>query len=149
MRFFALSILAAGLALSMPGSAQTIDAPKMREDARYLDVTMWKFIPNSTARAKDIWHNIYLPAMREAGIPLPTVLHPDTGEWDMVIIFPLPGGYSDLHYTNFSPSDAKWWAVVGRKVGGAAKAEALGEEMERLIARKDRYLAHEHLDVGK
>ena len=150
MRATFVIVLAAALASpSSPAEAQSAIEPKLRENARYIDVTSWKFVPNGTARAKDIWHDIYLPAMREAGIPMPIVLHPDSGEWDMVILFPLPGGYSDLQYTNISPSDAKWWSLVQRKLG-TEKADAVSVEMEMLIARKDRYFAHEHLDdTGK
>lgn len=149
MRAIVLALTAAStLCFATAAIGQSVTVPKLRENARYVDVTSWAFVPNGTARAKDIWHNIYLPAMREAGTPLPTILHPDTGDWDMVLLFPLPGGFSDLQYTNVSPADAKWWSVVERKLG-AAKAEALSIEMEKLIARKQRYLAHEHLEPAK
>ena len=138
--FAALVIL-----LVEPIVAQTADPPRKRENARYMDVNNWAFVPGGVSRAKEIWHQIYIPAMKAAGTPLPTILHPDTGEWDMVIIFPLPGGYADLQYTNLSPSDAKWVAQMERRVG-VERAKAIGVELERLIARKERYIAHEHLE---
>lgn len=146
MRLFALSLIAASsLALSTAGSAQTADPPKKRENARVVIVDSWAFVPNGIGRAKDIWHNIYMPAMKQAGVPLPIVLHPDTGEWNMVIITQL-GGYADLEYSNITPTDAKWWALVERKYGGADKALAIGNELQKLIARRESYIAHEHLD---
>ena len=138
--FAALVIL-----LVEPIVAQTADPPRKRENARYMDVNNWAFVPGGVSRAKEIWHQIYIPAMKAAGTPLPTILHPDTGEWDMVIIFPLPGGYADLQYTNLSPSDAKWVAQMERRLG-VERAKAIGVERERLIARKERYIAHEHLE---
>ena len=138
--FAVLSLILIG-----PASGQTVDPPKKRENARYMDVNNWAFVPGGVGRAKEIWHDIYIPAMKAAGVPLPTILHPDTGEWDMVIIFPLPGGYADLQYTNLSPSDAKWVAEMEKKLG-ADKAKAIGVELDKLITRKERYIAHEHLE---
>jgi len=146
MRFRALAFVAAlSVALIGPAIGQTADAPKKRENARYMDVNNWTFVPGGVSRAKEIWHEIYLPAMKASGVPLPTILHPDTGEWDLVIIFPLPGGYADLEYTNLSPSDAKWVAQMERTLG-VAKAKAVGIELDKLIARKQRYIAHEHVE---
>lgn len=125
---------AAVLAFATSTFAQTADPPAKREKARFVMVENIRFVPNGKARA---------------GVPLPNILHPDTGEWDYVIIYPLAGGITDLDYHNISPSDAKWWAIVERKAGGANKALAMGQELQRLIARKESYLAHEHLDAGK
>ena len=148
MRLQALALFVA-LSVSVPASSfgQTADPPRKRENARYVDVNNWAFVPGGTARAKEIWHDIYLPAMKAAGTPLPTILHPDTGEWDMVIIFPLPGGYADLQYTNLSPSDAKWVAQMERTLG-VETARAIGVELDKLVVRKERYIAHEHLGKG-
>ena len=145
MRIWTQALVAAlCAALTGPALGQTADPPKKRENARYMDVNNWAFVPGGVSRAKEIWHDIYLPAMKTAGIPLPTILHPDTGEWDMIIIFPLPGGYADLQYTNMSPSDAKWVAAMERKMG-VDQARAVGIELDKLVARKERYIAHEHL----
>lgn len=145
MRLLVLAFLVVtSLALSGSAFGQTADPPRKRENARYMDVNNWAFVPGGASRAKEIWDEIYIPAMKAAGAPLPIILHPDTGEWDMVIIFPLPGGYADLEYTNLSPSDAKWVAQIERALG-ADKAQAVGAELDKLIARKERYLAHEHL----
>ncbi len=145
MPFRAFALFAAlSMTLIGPAFGQTADPPKKRENARYMDVNNWAFVPGGVSRAKEIWHDIYIPAMKAAGVPLPTILHPDTGGWDMVIIFPLPGGYADLEYTNISPSDAKWVGQMQRKFG-VEKAKAIGVELDKLITRKERYIAHEHL----
>lgn len=143
------AILLGSICLALPPAlpAQTADPPEKRANARFVVVETVKFVPNGKARAEEIWGDYYLPAMKQAGVPLPTILHPDTGEWDFVIIYPLAGGITDLEYTNISPSDAKWWALVEKKLGGPAKALEMGRELQRLIARKDSYLAHEHLDA--
>jgi hypothetical protein len=146
---FVGSALALALMLASSASAQTADPPRKRENARFVIVETWKFVPNGTARAEEIWERTYMPAMKEAGLPLPTVLHPDTGDWDYVIIYPLAGGITDLEYTNISPSDAKWWALIEKKLGNPEKATEMGRELQRLIARKQTFLAHEHLDLVK
>jgi hypothetical protein len=137
------------MSFSFVATAQPADPPRKRENARFVIVEQWKFVPNGTARAEEIWERNYMPAMKEAGLPLPMVLHPDTGEWDYVVIYPLVGGITDLEYTNISPSDAMWWAIVDKKVGGADKALEMGKELQSLIARKETFLAHEHLDLVK
>ena len=142
MKTITVALFAASvLALSTSASAQTADPPAKRENARFVIVENIKFVPNGKERAEEIWIDHYVAAMKQAGVPLPTILHPDTGEWDYVIIYPLAGGITDLDYHNISPSDAKWWAIVERKAGSADKALAMGQELQRLIARKESYLA--------
>ena len=91
------------------------------------------------------WDHI-LPAMRKAGVPEPIVLHPEDGEWDMVSLYPLPGGYTDLHY-NSSPSDARWQTIALQGEQGD-KFKALTAELQKLIVRETSFISHCH-NCGK
>ncbi len=103
-----LTFLGAALLIlpSMPVAGQEIEADPITEVKRY-KVYFYKFVPGGADRVREILWDVFLPAMRETDTPLPTILHPDDGEWDMVTLFPLLGGYTDLHF-NSSPTDAKW-----------------------------------------
>ena len=113
-----------------------------RANARYLTVEMWKFVPGTRGRALEIFEENYVPAMRAAGHPLPTIIHPQTGPWDMILLYPLAGGPEDLEF-DLSPSDERWWRILEQRVGVPPALE-LGNELQRLIIQKDSYLAHEH-----
>jgi hypothetical protein len=134
------------LAALLTGTASAQVESERRENVRYVVVQMWKFTPGGRERALNIYHDTYMPAMKEAGAALPIIVHPDSGPWDVVMVATLPGGPTDLEY-NLSPSDAVWWRIIERKLG-AQKARELGTELDRLIAVRDSYVGHEHL-IGK
>ena len=137
-------ILAAAIALSVaPTTAAAQAQSERRENSRYMTVELWKFAPGGRPRALQIYEENFVPAMRAAGTPLPTIIHPQTGPWDMMVIFPLGGGPEDLEF-DLSPTDARWWRILEQRVG-VTQALELGNELQRLIVQKDSWLAHEHL----
>ena len=132
----AFNLTCAGLAIAQEQSTR-------RENARYLTVEMWKFAPGSRGRALTIYEQNFLHAMRTAGTPLPTIIHPQTGPWDMIVLYPLGGGPTDLEF-DLSPTEARWWRILEQRVG-VPQALELGNELQRLIVQRDSYFAHEHL----
>jgi hypothetical protein len=139
-RFFA-AVLAAGLVVPVSASAQDVQVDEVKDVKRHL-VIFYKFGPEGRSALKDMLWGTFLPAMREAGVPVPTILHPDDGEWDMVMIQTLPGGYTDLHF-NTSPSDAKWHSIAIRKVGKEAW-DSMWDKWSKAIVRQQSFIAHEH-----
>lgn len=138
-------LVAALLALLIsPTAAPAQERSERRTGARYIMVEFWKFAPGTRQRALEIYEQNYLPAMRAAGTPLPTIIHPQTGPWDMILLYPLNGGPSDLEY-DLSPTEVRWWRILEQRVG-VPQAIALGNELQRLIVQKDSYVAHEHID---
>lgn len=136
-----LAVLAACFLAAPAAVAQEVAAEEVTGVKRYL-VTMFKLGPEGRSSLKDIIWGTWLPAMKEAGVPPPIILHPDDGEWDMIFISPLPGGYTDLHF-NVSPSEAKWIAVAEKKVGKKALDEMFAK-YHKAIVRKHSFIAHEH-----
>ena len=132
-RFLGQATVAVLLALSAPALAQVPPDP-VNEVTRY-KVHFYKFGPGGKDKARElIWEHI-LPAIREAKLPEPIILHPDDGEWDMISMFPLAGGYTDLHF-NVSPSELKWQSIALRK--GDEKFKALGQS--RRVSRAGKQL---------
>lgn len=130
-------------ALMLPGSllAQDVQPDPINEVTRY-KVYFYKFTPEGKDLARRVLWNHMLPAMREAGVVEPIILHPEDGEWDMVSLYPLPGGYDDLHF-NISPSDARWQSIAARGSKGE-EFKALGAQMQKAIVRETSFIAHRH-----
>lgn len=140
MRMIIPAFMAALLMVSTPVNAQSVE-PEQRTDVTRYKVYFYKFAPGGKDKAREmVWGHI-LPAMREAKLPEPIVLHPEDGEWDMVSMYPLVGGYNDLDY-NVSPSEAKWQTIALRR--GGAKFHSLAQEVGRLIVRETSFVAHRH-----
>jgi hypothetical protein len=135
------AVIAIALLLSTPALAQSAGPDPINDVTRY-KVYFYKFGPGGKDLARQlIWDHI-LPAMREAKVPEPLVLHPEDGEWDMISLYPLPGGYTDLHY-NTSPSDALWQEVAARGAKGKQFKKIAGE-LQQLVIRETSLMAHCH-----
>ena len=97
LNIFRIVLLFVAVTLSTPATAQAVGPDPINDVTRY-KVYFYKFGPGGKDLARQmIWDHI-LPAMRKAGVPEPLVLHPEDGEWDMISLYPLPGGYTDLHW---------------------------------------------------
>ncbi|TKD53192.1 hypothetical protein [Sphingomonas baiyangensis] len=114
-------------------------------NVRYAMVNMTKFKPGAARRANETISKTFMPSAKAAGIPMPSTYHPQTGEWDVIAIFPMADGISELEYS-MTPSDAKWLAAMSKSLGGQDKAMALIDEYNGLIETNDRMLVHEHTD---
>ena len=134
-------LMAVSLASAIPSFAQEVKPDPINEVTRY-KVYFYKFTAEGKDIARKVLWNHMLPAMREAGLDEPIILHPEDGEWDMVSLYPLPGGYSDLHF-NASPSDARWQTIAMRCENGAT-FKALIPQMRKAIVRETSFIAHRH-----
>ncbi len=140
-----VALLFLAIGLSAPVAAQAVGPDPINDVSRY-KVYFYKFGPGGKDLARQMLWDHILPAMRKVGVPEPLVLHPEDGEWDMISLYPLPGGYTDLHY-NSSPSDARWQSIA--TVGEKGKAfQKLVSELQQLIVRETSLIAHCH-NCGK
>ena len=145
MSFFRTVLLFVALAASSPAPAQAVGPDPINDVTRY-KVYFYKFGPGGKDLARQmIWDHI-LPAMRKAGVPEPLVLHPEDGEWDMISLYPLPGGYTDLHY-NSSPTDARWQSIATTGEKGE-QFKNIVSQLQPLIMRETSLIAHCH-NCGK
>lgn len=141
MPFIRTVLLFMALAAAVPASAQAVGPDPINDVTRY-KVYFYKFGPGGKDMARQmIWDHI-LPAMRKAGVPEPLVLHPEDGEWDMISLYPLPGGYTDLHF-NSSPTDARWQSIATSGEKGQQFAKIVSQ-LQPLIVRETSLIAHCH-----
>ncbi len=141
-----LMIAAAVAALCVPASlsAQAMQ-PERIENVTWHMVEMIKFHPGKRGRAMEIIENYFAAADRDLGETGVTDLHFDTGEWDVIVAFPLSGGPSDLTWAT-SPDDIKWMNALAARAGGMDKAQALLTEWDTLVAQRQQNVAHRHPD---
>jgi hypothetical protein len=61
-------------------------------------------------------------------LPFRYGIHFDTGEWDVITVFPVKGGPAELAIAN-SPGDARWMAQMVKLAGSQDAAKKLIAEI--------------------
>lgn len=118
------------------------EEPFKFENVTWDRVEFLKFKPGKRIRAGEILQYNFTPARLDAGLPPAQGLHLATGEWDMIYVYPMSGGPTDMIW-EVSPEDVAFEAAL-RKRFGAAKAGELLTEWQTLIERQERQIAHVH-----
>ena len=145
MKKLLLAAAAIGLALpAAPAIAQ--EGPQRMENVTWARVVLTKFKQGKRERAAEIIRDYFAKADgmtgKNSGIH---GIHLNTGEWDMMYVFPMEGGPNDMTWAT-SPDDIAWMAQLTKLAGGADKAQALLEEFDSLVARETSYIGHAHTD---
>lgn len=137
---------ALGLALVfMPAAAQAQDAAQA-EEVTWASVTMTRFHTGKRDRALEIIKDYFAKADRMSGVDSGVHgIHLDTGEWDVIYVFPMKGGPGDLAKRN-SPEGEKWMAEMIKLAGSKEAAEKLMAEFDTLIAAQVTQIGHAHSD---
>ncbi len=139
---------AAALALAlvfMPAAAQAQDAAQA-EEVTWASVTMTRFHTGKRDRALEIIKDYFAKADRMSGVDSGVHgIHLDTGEWDVIYVFPMKGGPGDLAKRN-SPEGEKWMAEMIKLAGSKEAAEKLMAEFDTLIAAQVTQIGHAHSD---
>ena len=145
MRSLKLAIIAVGAMATNPTSAQegATEQSSVRQNVRYVQVEYLRVTRGGYERVNELLYSHYFPGLRDAGMPLPTVIHPDSGKWNFIIIWTMPGGMGDLEHHTLPLHEKAGQAVLKRM--GEAKANAFGEEWNRLIVERETLVGHEHL----
>ena len=142
-KLIGMSVLA--LPCVNPARAQEpkVQQSSVRENVRYVQIEYIRAATGGYERLNELLYSHYFPALRETGAPLPTVIHPDSGKWNFIIIWTMPGGMRDLEFHTL-PFHEKAGQAILKKVG-EAKAKAFGEDWNRLIVERATTVGHEHL----
>lgn len=143
----ACATLALAIAVA-PVAAQAQEPLKEQrmEDVTWARVVMTRFVPGKRERAIEIIRNYFAKADQIAGTGAGIHgIHLESGEWDMIYVFPMKGGPDDLMVIT-SADDVKWMAEMAKLAGSQEAAEKLIAEFDTLIALQVTQIGHAHSD---
>jgi hypothetical protein len=112
--------------------AQNELQPRRLENVAWTGVTLVKFNAGSEGRAMEIIRQYFEPAAQKAGIQAPQIIEMRTGEWNLVLLWPMAEGVEGLTW-EVHPDNAKWMQALGEVAGGADKGQALWREYLGLV----------------
>lgn len=101
-------------------------------DVTWHTVTVIDFKPGKVVEAKEIIAK-FQSAGAAAGTPGPVQYWFETGKYDMMVIWELKEGPSDLEWS-WSPDGVKWWKSLVAQEGSEEAAKALQDRYSSLIA---------------
>ncbi|MFO6447077.1 hypothetical protein ACLBKU_08010 [Erythrobacter sp. NE805] len=143
--------LAAAATLSLavafaPSPAMAQDAAAKPEELTWARVTMTRFVSGKRERALEIIKNYFAKADQNSGVDSGVHgIHLDTGQWDVIYIFPMKGGPGDMAKQG-TPEDAKWMAEMVKLAGSQEAAEKIIAEFDSLVAMSVTEVGHAHKD---
>ncbi|WP_114522115.1 hypothetical protein [Altererythrobacter sp. ZODW24] len=130
---YKLLIPALAFALSIPTASAFAqdDEPQLRETGGYYELAYFKVKSGKMGRFREIT-GMFIQAEADAGNPPPFELFMMTGEWNVVVAFPLTGGIEALAYTR-SAQTIRYRTQLERIAGGKPEMAALFQEFGTLI----------------
>lgn len=132
--------LVLGLFLATPMLAQDNMEPKKLDDPQWRSVVMLKFHAGKMKRAMELVDE-FQKVTAKAGTPEPEMqVRMATGEWDMMVVWRMEGGISDMDWDT-SPNNIKWRKAGIEHFGSEEKMRAAWEEYRSLIADSKRDIA--------
>ncbi len=145
MKAYVLAAACAALcvpALPIAAQGQQAVQPERIDSHGWAMVEYIKLKPGTGQRAEEIIRDYFLKAdnMVDASSGIHG-LHMMTGEWDMIYVFPLKEGVSDLTWRR-SPEQIAWMGKMAEIAGGMDKAAAILEEWDGLVAHRERALGY-------
>jgi len=139
-----ISALGIALLLSMAGLAMPAQAqeegpqPQRYEDVTWNNVVLYDFKAGKGDRAMEIIGDHYDPAAKKAGIQIPHSVQLQTGPWDLMMIWTMKDGPSEMAWET-SPWDVKAQkAMVGML--GQEKAQEIVDEFDNTVARETSFV---------
>lgn len=114
----------AAFALALPADAIAQDdmtQPRQYENVDWVGAYFVKFEPNQMDRGLEIIEDHFVAVDEQLGREGPEFYRFVTGEWDMVVYFPLVDGPGELAW-EITERDAEWNAAFMEREGGAEQA---------------------------
>ena len=132
----------AGPSLWNGAGAQPIEARKI-PNARFIRIEMIKFKPGGEDRAFELEDKYIDPARKLSGVWPLAEYHTQTGPWDRMYVWDLPGGLADVEW-QVDPAQAKFLAALAKVTGSSEKALAIMTEWDSLVERRETTIGHYH-----
>jgi hypothetical protein len=139
---FAVACSLMSLPLWAPAGAQSIDARRI-PDARFIRIEMLKFKPGGEDRAFALEDKYIDRARKLSGVWPLAEYHTQTGPWDRIYVWGLPGGLADVEW-QVDPTQAKFLAALAKVAGSSQKALAIMAEWDSLVERRETTIGHYH-----
>jgi len=138
----ALSCVLPGQFQVAPSAAQSIEARRI-PNAHFIRIEMIKFKPGGEDRAFELEDKYIDPARKLSGVWPLAEYHTQTGQWDRIYVWDLPGGLADVEW-QVNPTQAKFLAALSKVAGGDDKALAIMNEWNALVERRESTVGHYH-----
>jgi len=135
------AFVAALLVIGAPDAYAQEEAPEPTrfENVDWHSVEMLRFKPGQQGRAMEIIDDHFIPTSQKAGTNLPVMIELQSGEWDVMMVWPMKDGPSAMEW-EISPDGIKWRTAPNEAMGGAEKADALWQEYMSLIDDAPSYI---------
>lgn len=141
----ACATLALAVAIA-PVAAQAQSNTQAADEVTWARVVMTRFQSGKRDRALEIIKNYFAKADKASGVNSGTHgIHLDTGQWDIIYVFPMKGGPGDMA-KQATPEDEKWMAEMVKLAGSKEAAEKIIAEFDTLIAMSVTEVGHAHKD---
>lgn len=135
---FGLALLGLCL-LAAPAQAQEDEPePTRYEDVTWNQVVLVDFKSGKEERAMEIIEDRFLPLVKKAGNQIPRTVEMQTGPWDLLLVWILKDGPSDMTW-EISPEEIETMKAA-QEMFGQEKMEKIGDEYSSLIARETSFL---------
>jgi len=133
--------------VALPLSAQAQDAgAQAADEVTWARVSMTRFHPGKRDRGIQIIKDYFAKADANSGVNSGVHgIHFDTGQWDVIYVFPMKGGPGDMAKRG-TPEDEKWMAEMVKLAGSKEAAEKIIAEFDTLIAMTVTEVGHAHKD---
>lgn len=127
-------------------TAQELPQAEKRENVQYYEALFVKFKPGMADQAWDAIYEHFINVDKEIGRQV-RAYDLQTGEWDMVVFFPIAGPERFSWIT--SPQEEEWWAALAEQEGGAEQAGKIFQQYLDAVAAHKFELAHRHLEIDQ
>lgn len=125
-----------------PANAQSMEARRI-PNARFIRIEMIKFKPGGEDRAFELEDKYINPARKLSRAWPLAEYHTQTGPWDRIYVWDLPGGLADVEW-QVDPSEAKFLAALSKVAGSDEKALEIMAEWNSLVERRETTIGHYH-----
>lgn len=129
--------IAAGLALIVffAHNAYSQDEGKRYENPQWKRIVYVDYLPGKYNEARDLIKDYHRKASIKAGTPQPDmILEMNSGEWDIMIVWGMQGGISDLDW-DVNPNGAKWRQAMNEIAGSKEDAQKIIDQYVNCISR--------------
>ena len=123
--------------------AQNEVKPAKFENVTWHRVVLVNFKSGKVGRAKEIIKT-YKAAGNAAGLKNPQTYWLMSGEYDMMTVWTMEGGLSDMEW-DVSPDGIKWRAEMVKKLGSEEAVQKLQQEFQDLRLSSTSYIARKEI----